>query len=94
MSPFVGQSQRSFERSTGAAHEERIRRPILAQFELTFYLECIHTPVDFFDRKALCASATPQNTNFICTHMLRMPLSVKSRFRKWDGGASRLLSGI
>jgi hypothetical protein len=26
-----------------------------------------------------------QNTNFTCTHILRMPLSVKSRFRKRDG---------
>src|SRR5437899_3763213 len=27
-----------------------------------------------------------QNTTFSCTHMLRMPLSVKSRFRKRPGG--------
>src|SRR6266567_172583 len=36
-----------------------------------------------------------QNISFTCTHMLRMPLSVKSRFRKREGGEpATILSGI
>ena len=36
----------------------------------------------------------PQNSTFTCTHMLRIPLSVKSRFRKRpDGEVETFLSG-
>src|SRR6516225_5583230 len=35
--------------------------------------------------------ARNQNTNFTCAHMLRMPLSVKSRFRKRDAGEPNTL---
>ncbi len=34
-----------------------------------------------------------QNTRFACTHILRMPLSVKSRFRKWPAGVVVTLIG-
>ena len=49
------------------------------------------------DRRALTwiSEVDPQNSNFTCIHMLRMPAFVKSRFRKrsgkpgWELGASR-----
>src|SRR5215467_3799961 len=34
-------------------------------------------------RRGYIENCVFQNTNFICIHMLRMPLSVKLRLRKW-----------
>ena len=42
-------------------------------------------PKNFPCDEQSCEPTSVQNCNFNCTHMLRMPLSVKSRFRKWDG---------
>ena len=44
-------------------------------------------------RVALLGSG--QNTNLTCAHILRMPLSVKSRFRNWPAGVpTTFLAGI
>lgn len=39
------------------------------------------------------AGIASQKASLICTHMLRIPLSVKSRFRNWPGGALKTSLG-
>ena len=41
--------------------------------------------ISLYSKSGNALAASLQNTNFTCTHMLRLPLSVKPRFRKRDG---------